>query len=213
VVSFKSQLETILPDTVTNLTPDQEQNVADLIKTHYGISSQAEYQGERLNRSYGYIGQEQHLKRFPGDTLDQHEEPLKEGIAPGLGAWGYFSPSKASLTPELKNVEKYYVAVQTLYLSDWYTRLAHLRDWWKYRKMVAVNPANGKLIVVAVGDSGPAWWTGKHFGGSPEVMQYLEMKDGRQKGPVVLFFLDDPDNSVPLGPLEYNLSTDPAIRT
>lgn len=211
--NLSRQLQTILPPAVIQLNPRQEQAISKLLYDTYGIAATAEFQGERLNRDYGYIGQEQHLARFPGDTLGFHAQPLKEGMAPGRGAWGYFVNSKAELTPQLAQIEKYYVAVQTLYLSDWYTRLPYLRDWWKYRKMVVVNPANGKLMVVAVGDSGPAWWTGKHFGGSPEVMQYLDMQDGRQKGPVVMFFLDDPDNSIPLGPIEYNLQTDPSIRS
>jgi hypothetical protein len=97
------------------------------------------------------------------------------------------------------------VAVQTLYLSDWETRLPYLRDWYKFRKVLVVNPKNGKAVVADIADSGPAIWTGKQFGGSPEVMDYLESKDGRQRGPVVLFFVDDPGDKVPLGPLEYNL--------
>ena len=83
--------------------------------------------------------------------------------------------------------EKYYVAVQTLYLPDWTTRLAYLRDWYKYRKVVVTNPVNGKTIIAVVDDSGPSWWTGKHFGGSPEIMAYLGLNVGMQKGPVVLF--------------------------
>ena len=67
--------------------------------------------------------------------------------------------------------------------------------------MLVVNPQNGKAMVVVIGDAGPAAWTGKHLGGSPEVMKYLERVDGRQKGPVLYFFLDDPDDKIPLGPL------------
>ena len=107
--------------------------------------------------------------------------------------------------------EKYYVAVQTLYLPDWETRLNYLRDWYKHRKVVVANPRTGRAIIAVVADSGPAYWTGKHFGGSPEVMNYLESKDGRQKGPVILFFVDDPEDKVPLGPLEYNLEQNPLL--
>ena len=70
--------------------------------------------------------------------------------------------------------------------------------------MVLVNPNNGKAIVVDVGDAGPAEFTGKHLGGSPEVMRYLERVDGAQKGPVLYYFIDDPGDKIPLGPLEYN---------
>jgi hypothetical protein len=65
-----------------------------------------------------------------------------------------------------------------------------------------VNPDNGKAVVAVIGDAGPAAWTGKHLGGSPEVMVYLERKDGRQRGPVLYFFVDDPDDTIPLGPIE-----------
>ena len=68
--------------------------------------------------------------------------------------------------------------------------------------MLVVNPQNGKAIVAAVADAGPAQWTGKHQGGSPEVMGYLERYDGSQKGSVLYFFIDDPQDSIPLGPIE-----------
>jgi hypothetical protein len=68
--------------------------------------------------------------------------------------------------------------------------------------MLVVNPHNGRAIVVVIGDAGPAEWTGKHLGGSPEVMKYLERVDGRARGPVLYFFIDDPEDRVPLGPVE-----------
>ena len=139
------------------------------------------------------------MQRYPGDTIDQHGQFLREGMAPGKWAWGYIS------NPEY---EKYYVAVQTLYLPDWSARLSYLRDWYRYRKVLVVNPHNAKSIVAVIGDSGPAAWTGKHFGGSPEVMAYLELNRGKQKGAVILFFVDDPSNKVPLGPLESKVNYD-----
>ena len=68
--------------------------------------------------------------------------------------------------------------------------------------MLVVNPENGKAVVAVIGDAGPAEWTGKHLGGSPEVMKYLERVDGSLRGPVLYFFIDEPNNNVPLGPIE-----------
>lgn len=204
-------LKAILPTPGKKLDQLTEKEISEIIFSFYGINATAELEGNRLNDSYGYIGAEQHLPRFPGDTVEQHDEVQSAGITPGRGAWGYFARSKSELTPDLIEKEKYYFAVQTLYLSDWSSRLNYLRNWYKYRKMVAVNPVNGKAIVGVVADAGPAWWTGKVFGGSPEVMKYLNMKDGKQKGGVVLFFVDDPENKVPLGPLEYNLDKLPKL--
>jgi len=194
---LSNQLATLLPKDVTPLTAAQEDTIANEIKTIWGIDAAATLQGERLNRSYGFIGAEQHLARFPGDSV--------ENMAPGRGAWGYFANSQQELTRDLIEKEKWYVAVQTLYLPDWQTRLNYLRDWYKYRKVLVVNPANGKTVVADVAESGPADFTGKHYGGSPEVMEYLGLNVHMQKGAVVLFFVNDPNNEIPLGPVEYNV--------
>ena len=206
---FAQGLGSILPQNVGALTPEQETKISRLIQDTWGIKATPQLEGNRLNDSYGLIGAEQHLPRFPGDSLDQHDEYLQEGITPGRGAWGYFAYSKNQLTQDLIQKEKYYVAVQTLYLPDWQTRTKYLSDWYKYRKVLVVNPVNGKTIVADVADSGPSNWTGKQFGGSPEVMAYLGLNVHMQKGPVVLFFVDDPDNEIPLGPVEYNMQRGP----
>ncbi len=208
---IQSALEGISVEPSASLKSDWESKVESTIHTVLGIHAVSELDGNRLNTNFGYIGAEQHLPRFPGDTVTQHGGFFASGITPGLGAWGYFAPSKKALTADLIEKEKYYVAVQTLYLSDWQTRLPYLRDWYKHRKVAVVNPKNGKVIIAVVGDSGPAAFTGKSFGGSPEVMDYLQLKDGHQKSKVVLLFVDDPKNEIPLGPIEYNRENPPLI--
>lgn len=204
--TLSGRLTTILPKVIKPLSPEQEENLSRLFFQVLGINSFSKLGSTKLNNSYGLIGAEQHLPRFPGDTIALHDEYQKSGITPGLGAWGYFARSKKDLTQDLIEKEKYYVAVQTLYLPDWNQRTKFLANWYKYRKVVVVNPVNGRAIIAVVADAGPAKWTGKHFGGSPEVMAYLKLNVGKQKGPVVLYFVDDPDNKVPLGPLEYNIN-------
>lgn len=185
------------------LTSDQEEEISKKLKSTFGLNASAELEGNRLNNAYGRMGAEQHLPRYPGDSAAAHTELVEKGITPGLGGWGYVGDFQ---------VEKYYVAVQTLYLPNWKTDTARLVKWYKFRRVVVVNPANGKTIVAAVADAGPADWTGKHFGGSPEVMAYLGINYGMQNHPVVLFFLDDPENKIPLGPVEYNVVTgNPAL--
>lgn len=176
------------------LTPDQEAAITQQLKNTYGITAAPTLDGNRLLNDYGRMGAEQHLARFPGDSV--------ENMAPGLGGWGYITDS---------DVEKYYVAVPIIYLPDWKERLGYYVKWYKFRKMVVINPANGKVEITAVADAGPAAFTGKHFGGSPEVMADLGINYGMQNHPVVMFFLNDPNNEVPLGPLEYNRETVKAV--
>lgn len=205
-----SDLFSLLPETVRPLTEDEEVAVSAHLSKSYGVEVAPSVNGLRLNRSYGLIGAEQHLARFPGDNLSAHfdanmEEANKyrsSGMAPGLGAWGYFTTSKTHLTEEDTQREKYYIAVQTFLAPDFNRRIAEYRDFFKFRKMLVVNPENGRSVVAVIGDAGPAEWTGKHLGGSPEVMKHLERVDGSLRGPVLYFFIDDPNNNIPLGPIE-----------
>lgn len=203
-----SDLAKILPHEVRPLTELEEKKVSDILPRTFGFKVAPELKGKRLNRSYGLIGAEQHLALYPGDTLSTHfgsegEKKLywQSGMAPGLGAWGYFASSKEELTDLDKNREKYYIAVQTFLSKDFNTRFAEYRDFFKYRKMLVVNPNNGRAIVADIADAGPAEWTGKHLGGSPEVMHYLERVDGSLRGSVLYFFISDLDDKIPLGPI------------
>jgi hypothetical protein len=190
-----SSIKQILPQKVGALDRIQEKTLEKVFKEIMGIDTKANLEGEQLNNTYGYIGAEQHLARYSGDSMAVHPKvtQLDEGMAPGLGAWGYVPADK----------ETWYAVVQTLYLPDWAKRQPYLRDWYKHRKVLIVNTINGNAVVAAIADSGPAAWTGKHYGGSPEVMNYLGGARYK-KGPVVLFFVDDPKNQVPLGPVDYN---------
>jgi hypothetical protein len=199
-----SRLEEVLPQVTCPLNPELERKISFLVDKLTGIRVRANLEGEQLNTCFGIIGAEQHLPRYPGDTVSQHDEFRESGITPGRGAWGYFAKSKSELTTEDILREKYYVAVQTLYLPDWERRQPYLRDWYKYRKVMAINPQTGQAVVAVVADAGPAAWTGKQFGGSPEVMFHLGLHQEMRKGPVLLFFVDDPENKVPLGPVNFN---------
>lgn len=204
-------LKSVMPKDVRNLNPPEEQQVTQLINQDLGISVDAEINGMRLNRTYGLIGGEQHLYRYPGDTLQAHAQTasdwamyLPSGIAPGLGAWGYFAPSKAAFTPEDALRERYYIAVQTFLAPGYAENVAKYRDFFKYRKMLVVNPKTGQAVVADIADSGPAQFTGKQLGGSPEVMEAVGLAGGPRKGGVLYFFLDDKSDTIPLGPLQVS---------
>lgn len=204
-----SDLQSILPQRSAPLTTEQENKALDILKRDFKLNISAEENGIRLERNYGRIGAEQHLARYPGDNMSTHFDSPEEsrmywnsGMAPGLGAWRYFSSSAETLTKEDVLREKYYLAIQTFLSPGYNENVKKFSEFFKYKKLLVVNPDNGKAIVADIADAGPAQWTGKHLGGSPEVMHYLERVDGSQAGIVVYFFIDDPDNNVPLGPID-----------
>lgn len=206
--TFFLELSALVPKDVRPLTSTEEQKIGNILSNQFHMTVSAELNGIRLNRSYGYIGQEQHLARYPGDSMDTHfssgEDTQKYydyGMASGLGAYGYFAKSASSMTSEQNLREKYYIAVQTFLAPGYLENTKKMNQFFAFHKMLVVNPDNGKALVTDIGDSGPSEWTGKSLGGSPEVMQYLERVDGAQKGPVLYFFIDDPNDTIPLGPV------------
>lgn len=175
-----------------NLTEEEELKAQELLSTYFNTSVKVTLDSNRMNRVWGYFGQEQHLYRWVGDTLSAHNEGLDHGIAPGRGAFGYFDNAEQ---------EKYYIAAPIHLLPNWNTDWSTLKPWYRYRKVLVYNPKNDRAVVAVIGDAGPASFTGKHFGGSPELMEYLDMYDGSAKSKAVVLFLEDGENT-PLGPVE-----------
>lgn len=198
-----------MPKEVRPLDSQEEKDITDILSNSFGFKVKAEIEGIRLNRNYGLIGGEQHLYRYPGDNLYAHADSASDyarygdaGIAPGLGAWGYFSPSQQDFKENDKLRERYYLAIQTFLAPGFAENFGKYRDFFKFRKMIVVNPNTGQAVVAVIGDAGPAEWTGKSLGGSPEVMDGLGLATGPRKGPVLYFFIDDPENKIPLGPIK-----------
>lgn len=203
--ALQKSLPPITPHAPAKLETEEAKKIEDAIYSATGLTAKAVYEDQQLNHQVGYIGYEQHLRRYPGDTILDHDDEQVAGVAPGLGAWGYFARSQSEFTTQDYLREKYYTVAQTLYLPNWNQDFVKLREWYKYRKILVVNPANGTAVVTALGDAGPAHWTGKQFGGSPEVMKALNLHLGPRKGLVIFLFLDDPDNLVPLGPVTQKI--------
>ena len=178
------------------LSSEEEKVIAEALSKKFGLNLKATLEGNRLNEIFGYVGKEQHLRRWAGDTLAGHAI-TQAGMAPLQGAFKDFD-----------NVaqEKYYVAVQLHELPNWNKEWSTLKPWYKFRKVLVYNPINQKAVVAVIGDSGPSKFTGKTFGGSPEVMEYLQMEDGSQKGKAIILFVDDTQNRIALGPVDPNVN-------
>lgn len=179
-----------------------EQQLSEIL----GFKVRAELDGHRLNHSIGIMGAEQHLPRFPGDQLADHDAYREAGIAPGRGAFGWFTDS-GQLTEEAILREKYYFAVQLMYLPNWPEAHQELKPWYKYRKMIAINPAEQMAVVAVIADAGPAMWVKKQFGGSPEVIREAKIWSPKSKGKILLLFVDDEENRIPLGPIALDFNT------
>lgn len=201
---IKKDLAGNLPNGVGPLTKDQEAKIAANLSKTLGFKVSAELDGYRLNTSYGYIGSESHLYLFPGDRMNTHFDSVeaelnygRTGMAGGPGAYGYIAPSQQLLTPSMIEMEKYYVVAQTFDSPSWHRAGAY--QWFKYRKFLVVNPANGKVVVGDLMDAGPTKAGGKQYGGSPEVLDSLGLYPPTGRPGVLFFFVDESGGAVPLG--------------
>lgn len=191
LANFKN-LNNMLLENPDNLTLEQELFAESTLSNIFSSNYKVTLNGNRMLRVWGYFGQEQHLYRWQGDSIDKHDEYLQHGLAPATGAFGYFDNASQ---------EKWYIAAPIHMLPNWNTNWSILKSWYKFRKVFVYNPKNKKSVIAVIGDVGPAEWTGKHFGGSPELMHYLEMKDGRAKTKAIVLFVDGSDNKLELGPI------------
>lgn len=188
-----------------HLEGDTELYLEEQLSEILGFPVRAELDGHHLNQSIGIMGAEQHLLRFPGDTLADHDAFPEAGIASHRGAFSWFTEN-GQLTPESIAYEKYYFAVQLMYLPEWREQANTLKPWYKFRKMVVINPSEQVAVVGVVGDAGPAYWVQKQFGGSPEVIREGKIWSPKSRGKVMLLFVDDPENKIPLGPIPLDFA-------
>ncbi|MCA9398076.1 hypothetical protein KC573_04555, partial [candidate division WWE3 bacterium] len=151
-VSLQQSLTELLPFTPHKLTQAQSDLVSIRLKNLLGVKAVSELDGFSLNTDYGYMGAEQHLPRFAGDTIQQHDEFQASGITKSRGAFGYFASSKVAMTEEEVLQEKYYVAVQSFLSPSWSRNSRVFKDWLAFRKVLVVNPTTGKAVVAVVGD-------------------------------------------------------------
>jgi hypothetical protein len=173
-----------------------EQQLTDTL----GFEVSAELDDQRLNHSIGTMAALPHLRRFPTDTLAQHEDYREAGLSQYRSAFGWFT-ELGQMTPETKLREQYYVAVQAQFVPTWHENYRQLKEWYKFHKMVVINPMEQKAVVAVIGDLGPAHWMQYQFGGSPAVIRDADIWSLKSKGKVFLLFVNDPSDAISPGPI------------
>lgn len=179
----------------------------------------------------GKTGKEQHLFTTNGENTNEahyaiHNTPqygeqilLWNGVA-GTGAFGRISPQ----------IERWYITMRWNY-AEWFeappnqtcsgnamstppgrpqtcTRNASgsRKSWHLGKRVIVRNPANGRALVAAVGEAGPAIWVtreqGVVSGLSPEGTDYLVGAAYNSNGQV-LEYAWSVDQSLPYGPYQY----------
>lgn len=132
----------------------------------------------RLPAYSGKTAREQHLWLTSNESAAHHYAvsgtpvDCQNGMAGGYGAFG-----RSTL-----GYERYYVNMRWLY-ATWYedsggnTRTKDidpiLKSWHRHKKLIVINPATNKSVVVSIEEAGPAIWTDRVSGLSPEAMKVI----------------------------------------
>lgn len=146
--------------------------------------------GYDIPATSGRVGREQHLyvtgsaeSSATHYSLTGTPAAAQNGMAGGYGSFG------SSSSPASIDQERYYINMRWNY-AEWYedgatldsfgkpmTRTRNLnmtaKNWHRHKKVVVTNPSNGRQLVASVEESGPAFWTGRVSGLSPEAMYEL----------------------------------------
>ena len=141
-----------------------------------------------------------HLKRTPTDELADHEEILEAGLSQKRSFFGWFHPSQ--LDTQAKLYEKYYFSLPLHLSPKWQLNPKKEALWFKHKKLIMINPTREVAVVGILADVGPYHLVRAQFGGSPEVIRLGEVWHPASKGKVAIFFVDDPENKVPLGQIK-----------
>jgi hypothetical protein len=176
-----------------------EQQLSDLL----GFDVSANLDNQKLLFSTGIMKAMPHLKRSPTDTLDKHSNFNEAGMSINRSAFGWFGNS-SDLTEKIIDQEKYFISTPLYYLPNWSSDYENIKKWFKFRKVVVINPVERIAVVCSVGDIGPATYTRQQFGGSPELIHAGKIWSPKSAGKVLVLFVDDPEDTVAFGPVEFD---------
>ncbi len=202
-VSIMQKMVELLHLPAGQLEEDSELYLEQQLSDFLGFEITANLNNHRLLFSTGIMESAPHLKRSPTDTLEAHTNYQEAGINRNRSAFGWFS-ANIEQDQEAIAKEKFYISVPLYFHPDWNQKYAELKNWYKFQKIVVINPAERIAVVGVVGDIGPTTYTRRQFAGSPELIHAGKIWSPKTAGRVLILFVDDPENTVPLGPVYFD---------
>jgi len=195
------QLMQKLAHSADNINQSNEQlYIEQELSDRLGFSVASELEGWTLPHSTGKIKSLSHLRRHPLDELSDHLAVRNAQLNPYRSYFGWFT-DEGNLYPRSIHREQFYVSVPLQYTPEWINRYTALIEWYRFRKVLVVNPYDGIAVVASIGNVGPHHAIQYQFGGSPELIQTGKIWSINAQGRVLMFFVEDPDDKIALGPI------------
>ena len=158
-----------------------EQQVSDLL----GFEVSSTLEEKKLTCSFGKI---QALDVFslspqahPEDMVSVRGARIKRG-RPSLG-W--------AKQTEVSDANRYLLANHLVLLEDWHHKYAHYKNWYRWRKLLLINPFDRISVVVELASFTLPNPMQYQFGGSPALIRASQAWSPRAQGFVCVFFIPD----------------------
>lgn len=179
-----------------------EQQLSDLL----GMSVMGSLDDHELPFHTGTIESEAHRRRFPSDELPAHRQFPEAGLRNTRSFFGWFITDNA-LSDLAEQRERYTLSLPLAYLPQWSTAADALKAWYKYRKVIVINPFDARAVVACIGDVTFSQALRYQFGGSPELIREGMFWSPACQGRACVLFIDESFREVPLGPLQLRPPT------
>ncbi|SRR5258708_562074 len=199
--AFFAKLQQLVQHPAGQLAKQDELYIEQQLSEVLGFEVAAELESNRLAHATGVMAALPHLRRYPSDVLANHQEYQEAGLASRRSQFGWFT-ELGQLTPDAANREKYFFAAPISFQPEWPQKFSEIKTWYKYRKMIVVNPIEKLAVVGVMADIDPHNSLQHQFGGSPEVVREGLIWSYQSRGKVLFLFVNDFGNQVPLGPIE-----------
>lgn len=172
-----------------------EQQLSEIL----GFSISTKLENRTLPYTHGSVAALSHYKRTPTDSLSQHDYQYAS-FTDRRSFFGWLNTGLGAQRDGMQ-AEKYGVAIPLFSLPDWQTQSATLTKWYAFRKVVLINPTEMIAVVARIADNYPVLTNKYQFGATPETIVAAKCWSQATAGKVLIFFVDDSEQEIPLGPV------------
>ncbi|NCN06447.1 MAG: hypothetical protein GW946_01210 [Candidatus Pacebacteria bacterium] len=158
-----------------------EQQVSDLL----GFEISSELEGKKLTHTFGKIQALDEFSLQPHTTTNRSQNVRGAHIQksrPSLG-WG-----TEDIVPDSNH---FLLANHLPFLQDWHQKYAHYKRWYKWKKLLLINPFNRISVVVELAAATLPNPMQYQFGGSPDLIRASQAWSPQAQGLVCVFFIPD----------------------
>lgn len=170
-----------------------EQQISDLT----GINVTTNLDGYNLPHTTVKFRSDAHQRTNFADILNNHPQFHEAGLNKKRSVFGWSNQNGHEST----KMEEFFIVLPIYLIKAWQTDLPSLVNWFKYRKVLVINPFTQLAAVACVSDVGPSHLQRSQALCSPELSHLLRLWQPGLQGRACLFLIEHSEN-IPYGQVD-----------